>query len=122
MFHCLANECADLFVGADPAARQTPQWCHVYRGLEHSTANAGCKKISAHPQDYPQHVVDFATLFIALQEQRHDADYNPHCSFTHAAVKNLIGEVDFAIKSFLTAARNERMSLLSCTMFKSRRG
>ena len=41
---------------------------------------------------FPAEIKDFGTMFIEMQRQRHEADYNPNATFTQSAVQQSITE------------------------------
>lgn len=42
MFHCLAQDCADLLIGRTSSSRSAGAWRQVYRSLEHGLAKTQC--------------------------------------------------------------------------------
>ena len=76
LFHCLAENCADMMVGGSGARRSRDAWRQVYRSLEHGTARRRCGDWRA-MQNYPAVVTNFATDFVEMQDLRHTADYDP---------------------------------------------
>jgi uncharacterized protein (UPF0332 family) len=75
LFGFLAKECADLLVGTGQA-RKWPCWRHVHRALDHGFAKNACERVVN--LNFPPEIVQFANAFIAMQEQRHNADYDPN--------------------------------------------
>jgi hypothetical protein len=55
--------------------------CHDYTKL---TPNSAGQLLSATGQLVPQELQDIASAFVALQEARHQADYNTAAAVTHA--------------------------------------
>jgi hypothetical protein len=53
----------------------TSAWGQVFRALEHGFAKNAC--LQARNLGLPAAIIAFADAFTALQEQRHQADYDP---------------------------------------------
>ena len=77
LFYALANSNADTLIGSTPAARASEEWTATHRALNHGTAKTQMSKKRETPQ-FPPGVQDFSEAFVALQVQRHEADYNPN--------------------------------------------
>ena len=74
LFHALAKDGADLFVGAS-ASRPNAAWAQTYRAVEHGFARNACTQVRG--LGFPAPLVDCAETFVRLQQQRHVADYDP---------------------------------------------
>ena len=85
MFHCLAACCADLLVGGAGAERSEPAWRQVYRALEHGAARQRCNRRDM-VQKFPAEIRQFAERFVAMQQRRHRADYDPEARYDKDAV------------------------------------
>lgn len=72
-FHALAFLCADNLVGA--SKRNTRAWRRVYRGLEHGKAKSEFQRSDVRAIDPA--IGRIGAAFIQLQEERHNADYDP---------------------------------------------
>lgn len=143
LFHHLAAECADLFIGGGEA-RKTEQWRLVFRALEHNQAKAGCEAISAKPgkggkirkppkaghsgsqhnafqgEEIAPEVEAFAIRFVSLQEARHLADYDPHVIFQQHDVETYIQSAEIVMADLRNASEHDRRQLAVCVMFKKR--
>jgi uncharacterized protein (UPF0332 family) len=118
VFHCLASSCSDAFVGATHAARQTRAWQKVYRSLEHGYAKNACTgSLSAFSSD----IQAFANIFVALQEQRHEADYNPHAHFTKSEALARLSQAVTAISAFEACSLPERRAFAVQVLLKARK-
>src|SRR5262245_31260535 len=113
MFNFLARECADLFIGTG-AARKSPPWIQVHRALEHGRAKNGCGQVRA--LGFSIKIVRFADLFVSMQEERHNADYDPRARYTRTEVAGLIGTVDQAIRDFKTSPRPDRLAFATLVL------
>ena len=109
MFHALANSNADTLIGSAPAIRRSEEWTAAQRGLNHGTAKNqmlnGSRMATFHSD-----IQDFAETFIALQVQRHEADYNPNLSapLTRTQTVRNIQRARDASQRFLATPPQER--------------
>ena len=105
MFHALASSNADCLVGTshDPLTQHV--WSRIYRGLNHGTAKRNLM------QDWglfsPQ-IVHFADIFAQLQDQRHQADYDPNKTFTILEAQAWVQRAEDAIAGFMQTDPEER--------------
>jgi uncharacterized protein (UPF0332 family) len=118
MFHCLARNGADLLVGSSGATRSDAAWRQTYRALEHGFAKSACRDglISR----FPQAIEDFATTFVALQEKRHAADYDPAIRLGKSEVAADIATARDAIMAFSAAPISDRRAFAAHVLFKKR--
>jgi hypothetical protein len=117
LFEALARECADSLVGTG-RARGTSTWGQVYRALEHGFAKNACSQ--AKNLSLPASIVASADTFTALQEQRHQADYDPTARFSRADVIDLINSAETAIRSLRSATRVERRDFAVLVLLRRR--
>lgn len=118
MFHCLARNCADLLVGGTNATRSKHAWRQTYRALEHGFAKAACK--DAIVTKFPKAVEDFANNFVAMQEKRHAADYDPSIRLTKSEVVADISAAKEAITEFQKVPIKDRRAFAAHVLFKKR--
>jgi GH24 family phage-related lysozyme (muramidase) len=57
------------------ANRPDKAWTHLYRSLQHGDAKNACKAVRN--LGFPPGIVTCADAFVTLQQERHDADYDP---------------------------------------------
>jgi hypothetical protein len=69
---------------------------------------------------FPAKIVQFADMFTQMQEQRHNADYDPAVRYTRAEVLALINNVDFAIADYRSAPRQDRLAFAVLILLKLR--
>jgi hypothetical protein len=119
MFHCLAAECANSFIGGDGSTRSAPAWRQVYRALQHTQANEHCKKQSFIIK-FPKGIADFANHFVAMQEKRHSADYDPFYKFSKSEVANDIAITRRQISLFEACPKSDRRAFCAYVLFKIR--
>ena len=106
MFHALARQCADFWIGGRGADRSGRAWAHAYRTLEHGHAKSRCR--TAESRDFPDAVQDFADVFVALQEERHRADYDPAARYRRNDVLLIVDQAETAIRKFKAAPAKHR--------------
>ena len=99
MFHCLAVCCADLLVGGAGSNRSEPAWRQVYRALEHGAARQRCNRTNI-IQKFPMEIREFADRFVAMQQKRHQADYDPEADYDKNFVLQDISDIAEAIAKF----------------------
>ena len=119
MFHCLARCCADTLVGSRNAERSKHAWRQVYRALEHGTAKQSCKTKRI-IEKFPHEIEDFANNFVALQEKRHSADYDPYSRFSKLEVISDISTARETIKTFQSADLKDRRAFAAFVLLKTR--
>lgn len=99
MFHTLARCGADLLVGASRASRSQAAWRQAYRALDHGLVKKQCGNRSVMTQ-FPPEIQQFGQMFVALQRQRHLADYAPDNHFKRPVVLELIYHTERIIAAF----------------------
>jgi hypothetical protein len=119
LFHCLARSCADLLIGGVGSNRSPEAWRQVYRALDHGPAKNRCK--SAKNRNYPQDIQDFANLFVAMQEKRHGADYDPIERFYKSSVAADVDQVELAINAFDSVSAMERRAFCAYVLLLERK-
>ena len=117
MFNFLARECADLLIGTGKSRGQ-PAWGHVHRALEHGHAKNACAQTAN--LGFPNGIIEFANMFVALQEQRHNADYDPSIRYSRAETIQLIDAAELAINEFKSAPRPDRRAFAVLVLLKKR--
>jgi len=117
LFEFLAKECADLLVGTGQA-RNYPCWRHVHRALDHGFAKGACGQVVN--LNFPPMIIQFADMFTQMQEQRHNADYDPAARYTRAEVLTLIDNVEIAIADYRTAPRQDKLAFAVLVLLKRR--
>ncbi len=118
MFHALAKECADTIAGGGSSGSQAA-WAQVYRALEHGVARDGCKQ--ARSKGLPPEIVHFADTFVAMQEERHSADYDPLSLYSRGAAMAFIVDAAQAIADFGRAARADRRAFVALVLLREPR-
>lgn len=119
LFHTLAQSCADLLVGMqkDPDTSKHA-WRQVYRSLEHGIAKSACNNKDMRNK-FPEAIQDFANLFINLQEERHQADYDPFASVYSTNVNNKINQAEVTIENYLNCTTKDKRAFSAYVLLKS---
>ncbi len=89
LFHCMAENCADMLVGEPSTGGSRPAWRQAYRALQHGTAKQRCGQNLIYR--FPVEIQVFAKLFAEMQGKRETADYDPTGNFEQSAV---IADID----------------------------
>ena len=119
MFHALCGNCADALIGKTKALRIQPAWRQTYRAPEHGFAKNQCKNRLVIDR-FPEDIQDFANQFVALQEKRHMADYDPFASFTPQDALKAIEAADIAVRKLQTADIKNKKAFAAWTIMKNR--
>lgn len=106
MFHCLAQNCADLLVGGAGADRSEPAWRQAYRALQHGTARQRCEQPPI--RQFPAPIQEFARKFVEMQIKRENADYDPEGIYRKSDILAYIGTVENLIIQFQQAEPKDR--------------
>lgn len=119
MFHILAKDSADLFLGGNGASRGERAWQQTYRALNHGSAKTACGKVRNN--GFPVAIENFADHFCTMQEKRHNADYDPLARFVKSDVSSDIGMVRQAIRDYLACDIKDRRAFCAWVLFSSRK-
>lgn len=120
LFHCLAKCCADAIVGSSSAVRSTAPWRRAYRALDHRRTREACRQ-KREMISFPTAIRAFAQLFVNLQDERHEADYDPRWTGFKSDVVARIAEARVAIQGFEGAPIQDRRAFTAHVLFKGRR-
>ena len=117
MFHTLAYLCADQLIGwRQPFSVFTP----IYRSLEHAKARS-VLTASRQKTSKDEMIEAIAVTFAALQDARHDADYNPEpFSFSRSGTLDLIDSAEQAIVAIRSLPPEQKLALAVKLVVKSR--
>ena len=116
MLHALCASNADAVIGTSPAADRMA-WRRTYRALDHSPAK---NRMEQQLANLPAGIQDFARSFSVLQEQRHQADYDPDAYFRRSFVIRLIDRAENAIHTLYSTDVAERRSLAMLVLLRDR--
>lgn len=124
LFHRLAAGAADVMVGA--AARGTQRYLIVYRSFEHRRAADACRQVANGTlrteagNSFDATLQECATAFIELQQNRHDADYDPFVRIALSDAKTAVAKASTAIHRLNNSPEGERLLFLTFLYFKHR--
>jgi len=124
MFHCLSKFCADNFIGVVRRGRTERAWAQAYRALNHGSVKNACKNCAEQlgaGAGFPQDIIDFASFFVTMQQERHDADYNPIKRYKREDVLLLISSAQIAIENFENADLRHKKAFAALILFGNRR-
>ncbi|HXE85438.1 MAG TPA: hypothetical protein VN524_01410, partial [Hyphomicrobiaceae bacterium] len=114
LFHTICATCAGTLT-----VRGTRRaWTQVYRAVDHGTASKKCKKLEE--MGFPAEIVDFADLFVQMQEKRHRADYDPHERLYKSAVETDIKAATAIIAAFRKSPLRHRRAFAAFMVVKTR--
>lgn len=106
-------------IGGKGADRSTPAWRQVYRALEHGQAKSSCNTKTVMTR-FPPDIVDFAEMFVALQEKRHRADYAPFDLFYKSEIQQDIAGARDVIARFQRVPKKDRRAFCAFVLFRNR--
>ena len=116
-FHALTASNADALIGPAHGPLTVDAWIRVYRGLGHNNAKY---QLQNNRSNLPADAKIFADLFRDLQNERHNADYNPLAIFTIQAANTWLDKAEAAITDFLQLSRSERSAIAILTLTRTR--
>lgn len=117
LFQVLAKDAADILIGVGPD-RPDKAWAQVYRALQHGDAKNACTQ--ARNLGFPATIVTCAEAFLALQESRHSADYDPDHRLLRADALRAIGLAESAINALRSAPKKDRRAFAVLLLLRRR--
>lgn len=117
LFHAMAKDAADRLVGVGPN-RPDKAWRHMYRALQHGEAKSACEAVRN--LNFPNGLKSCADAFVALQQKRHDADYNPDSRVLRADALAAIQQAEDAITALRAAPMRDRRAFAVQILMKKR--
>jgi uncharacterized protein (UPF0332 family) len=117
VFHALAKLCAETML--HPAGRTTEEYARVYRALEHGPLKTAFEKEPLRSHGALRKIGD---LVVALQSERHRADYLPPIKnvFSQRETKKLIDQARQAVSEIEALNSQDRRTLATCLLFRLR--
>jgi hypothetical protein len=129
LFHAVVADAADRVLSV--AHRSSPHYELVYRSIDHKTIREVAEDLSKArpPTKYQRYlpaggfgaeIRGFASTIVALQEKRHEADYNPLARIRRSDV--LVGsrEARAALQKYQMAGDDQRKAFLLLLPFRAR--
>ena len=120
LFHCAATCCADMLIGGAGSNRSGRAWNQTYRALQHGTARQRCGLPGI--TQFPEAIQEFAELFIAMQQERHLADYAPDATFLKSIVIARINDAEQVIRRFAVVPSKDRRAFAVYVLLPLRSG
>lgn len=117
VFHALAHECADRFIGTG-RSRSQAAWHQVYRALDHGFAKDAGRK--AAKLGFSREIANFADIFWELQELRHQAGYDPSTRFSRAEAVLAVTSAELATAELGRADLRDRAAFAALVLLKRR--
>lgn len=121
LFHLLAGNTANMLAGTRPSAasRRRQFWTQTYRVLDHGYAKNQCLNHTV-MRGFTQEIQDVGALFVDMQLNRQNADYNPDVMFSRSEVMRLIDDAEKAIDGFAHLDRQYRRDFALHTLLRGR--
>lgn len=116
-FHALIASNAYVLVGSARDQQTADAWIRTYRNLNHNQAKT---QLQQHRNSLSTDVQVFADLFRDLQNERHNADYNPATSFTPQTPITWLNKAEAAITDSLLTSQSERAAIAIFTLTRDR--
>lgn len=104
VFHALTASNVDVLIGPVHDQLTADAWIRIYRGLDHGYANS---QLQRNRIGFSADAQRFADLFRDLQNERHNADYNPRATFTTQTATAWLNKAEAAIIDFLQTGQSE---------------
>jgi hypothetical protein len=117
IFHHLCDQHARLLVQDETLGAARYQ---AYRSVEHGIARAACTDCRNPGKGFPTGIIRYADAFSQLQDQRHDADYNPAATFNLRLANVLAGQCQKAIAAFDAEPERHRRAFVVFVALKRR--
>ena len=129
LFHAIATEAADDFAGR--TQRQGSRYALVYRSIAHGSLRRLCEDVAKTkpPTKYDAYVpktgfgadlIAVAAAVIDLQENRHQADYDPLFRVRMSDAVSAVATARTALARFRNANRAARKAFISLAVFSPR--
>lgn len=130
LFHALLQRAADEFAGA--GHRNAAHYALLYRAFTHSRMKQVCEELdkpnlrTGYREKLKRTSVSIpirylATAFVALQEARHQADYDPQAAMSDADAQRACGLAAFGMRMLASAGPAELRDVLALMMFDQQR-
>lgn len=120
IFRAICIAVADEWFGADGVARNSIDWRHMCRGVNHGDVLRACKNKTL-LRMLPPIFSDLANIFIKLHLDRNLADYDPHTAFVLELVLRDIDEAERVILGFEAVESAHRRVFLSRVVYPDRK-
>ncbi len=120
-FHALTTSNADALIGPVHDQLTADLWIRTYRSLNHGHAKSQLEpEVKRNQPRVSAETLNFAGLFCKLQDERHNADYNPRANSTVQTANTWLDRIEAAITDFLMTSQSERSAVAILTLTRSR--
>ena len=120
-FHALTTSNADALIGPVHDQLTADLWIRIYRSLNHGQAKSQLEpEVKRNQPRLSADTLNFVGLFCKLQDERHNADYNPRANSTVQTANTWLDRVEAAITDFLMTSQSERAAVAILTLTRSR--
>ncbi|MXZ24835.1 MAG: hypothetical protein F4Y80_08180 [Caldilineaceae bacterium SB0665_bin_21] len=116
-FHAFTASNADVLAGPVYDSLTADAWIRIYRGLNHNQVRS---QLQQNRSRFSANVQVFVDLLRDLQNERHNADYDPRATFTTQTAATWLNKADDAITNFLQASQSERAAVAIFTLVRTR--
>lgn len=124
LFHTLVGGATDLMAGAN--TRGTQRYLAIYRSFEHKRMADACRHVSAGKLRTETGALFHASLqacanaFVELQENRHEADYDPVKKIALSDAQAAVSKAEDAMLMLSASPDGERFLFLTFLHFRPR--
>lgn len=119
LFHCMAENCADMLVGTIAINRRESAWQQAYRALQHGTLKSRCDNTRM-MQAFPAEIQRFGEQILYLQPRRERADYDPSGTLEQSVVIRDIEDTEQRIQDFRQAPERDRRAFAAYVLLNLR--
>jgi uncharacterized protein (UPF0332 family) len=116
VFHFMLRAAADLVVGAATRRSSPKIYARAYRAIEH-----GDLRRLKNPQSRDPNITRLSTSAVKLQQDRHEADYDPLHRVSKADAISSVRLARSAITCFEDAPADEKKACLTLLLFRERK-
>lgn len=99
--------------------RPDKAWTHTYRALQHGEAKSACEAVRN--LNFPNGIKSCADAFVALQQKRHDADYDPDDRVLRADALDAIQLAEDAVRNLRAPPKRDRRAFAVQILMKKRK-
>ena len=119
LFHCVAENCADMLVGTVAINRTERAWQQAYRALQHGTLKSRCDNTRM-MQTFPPEIQRLGEQILYLQPRRERADYDPSGTLEQSVVIRDIEETELRILEFRQTPELDRRAFAAYVLMPLR--
>lgn len=117
LFHALATLCANELVGVGKS--KSSAWARTYRALEHGFAKAALIELARRTRD--RNIELLSEAFVALQQYRHEADYDPQTTYAADSGGAYIRMAELGLFAISKLTDEMKLELATTLVMRARR-